>query len=59
MNMEMVLGLVRHLLTFGGGFVVAKGWLDEGSVTEVVGAAITIIGSVWSVFQKKEAKVAE
>ena len=49
------LGIVRHLLTFGGGFVVAKGWLPESALPEIVGAVMTIIGAVWSVRDKKDA----
>lgn len=48
MNRQRMLGLVRHLLTFGGGYLVAKGWLDEGQMAEVIGGVITIVGAVWS-----------
>jgi len=48
MNKLSILGLVRHLLTFGGGYLVSKGILDEGSVQEIIGAAITIGGALWS-----------
>jgi hypothetical protein len=48
MNKNKILGIVRHALTFGGGWVVAQGWVDEGNITEVIGAAMTIIGAVWS-----------
>lgn len=44
-----ILGIVRHALTFGGGVVVAKGWIPESVLPEVVGALMTIIGTVWSV----------
>lgn len=52
---ETVSGLVRHALTFLGGFVVAQGWVDEATMTELVGALMTIIGTVWSVWAKKAA----
>lgn len=48
MSFEKVSGLIRHILTFGGGYLVAKGWVDEKTMLEVVGAAITIFGAVWS-----------
>lgn len=48
MNTAMILGLVRHLLTFGGGWVVAQGWVDEATMTEAVGAVMTLAGIVWS-----------
>ena len=53
MNFEMLLGLIRHLLTFGGGWMVAKGFFDEATMNELVGAAMTVIGAIWSVVQKK------
>lgn len=55
MTWEMMAGLLRHLLTFGGGFVVAKGWIDEASMTAVVGAVVTIGGAVWSMMAKRRA----
>lgn len=51
---EQVAGLVRHVLTFGGGYLVAQGWVDEATMMEVVGAAVTILGVVWSFVAKKE-----
>lgn len=53
MSKEMVLGIVRHVLTFGGGLLVTKGLIDETIVTELVGGLITLVGGVWSVFDKK------
>ena len=44
MNIDMILGLVRHLLTFGGGHLVAKGLVDESTMLEIVAAVITVIG---------------
>ena len=55
MNKEQVLGIVRHVLTFGGGWLVAKGILDEGTVLEIVGAVITILGAVWSFIAPEKA----
>ena len=53
MNKEKTLGIVRHVLTFGGGYAVAKGIIDEGTMIELVGAIITIAGAIWSVAAKK------
>lgn len=53
MNKEVVLGLVRHLLTFGGGLLVTKGAVDAGTVEIIVGSVVTLVGAVWSVLQKK------
>lgn len=53
MKKEQILGIVRHLLTFVGGIVVVKGYMDNGMVTEIIGAVMTLAGAVWSVFDKK------
>ncbi len=58
MNMEAILGVVRHVLTFGGGFLVAKGWIDADTLTQGVAALATLIGLVWSVIAKKKAPAA-
>lgn len=50
---EKVIGIIRHVLTFGGGFVVAKGLIDESLYLELSGALLTLIGGVWSVLSKK------
>lgn len=48
MNQQRILGLLRHILTFGGGFLVANGKLDESSMTEAIAAVLTLVGIVWS-----------
>lgn len=50
---EQILGIVRHTLTFIGGIVVMKGLTDEAAVTEVIGSAMTFIGIIWSIIDKK------
>ena len=50
---EQVLGIVRHTLTFVGGIVVMKGLADEGTVNEIIGGVLTLVGAVWSVIAKK------
>lgn len=57
MNWEQISGVLRHVLTFGGGFIVAKGWLSEGVMLDIVGAIITIGGVIWSMFNKTEAAI--
>lgn len=54
MNKELVLGFARHLLTFGGGYIAAKGVIDQGMVNEAVGAIMTLVGLAWSAADKKK-----
>ncbi len=54
MSKERFMGALRHLLTFGGGYVVAQGVVDEGTMLEVVGALVTIGGVAWSIFSPEK-----
>jgi hypothetical protein len=53
MNKEQILGVVRHVLTTVGGILIANGLIDDGSVTEIIGSVITLVGVIWSVVDKK------
>jgi hypothetical protein len=55
LTQQQVLGIIRHILTFGGGIVVAKGYADDTAVTEITGAIITLIGAIWSIVAKNKA----
>ena len=52
MKKEIVLGVVRHTLTFVGGILIAKGLIDEGVLSEIIGGVITLVGGLWSVIDK-------
>lgn len=47
------MGMLRHILTFGGGFIVANGWLDSGVMEQASGAVLALAGLVWSFYDKK------
>ena len=52
--METVLGFIRHALTFGGGYLVAKGHIDAVGMEQAVAAIVTLIGIVWSAASKSD-----
>jgi hypothetical protein len=52
MKADIVLGLVRHILTLIGGYYVSKGQVDQSSVDTVIGAVTGIAGVAWSVKHK-------
>lgn len=54
MKKEQVLGIIRHVLTFAGGILVAKGLASEALSQELVGATITLIGGIWSIIEKNK-----
>jgi hypothetical protein len=53
MSKEAILGVVRHVLTFMGGFVAERGLASGEEVQTGVGAVVTLIGLVWSVLNKR------
>lgn len=54
MTKEQLQGLVRHALTFIGGILILKGYLDESALSEIIGAGVTLTGTLWSVFSKNK-----
>ena len=49
------LALLRHLLTFIGGALVAKGFIDTESLQEIIGAIITLLSVGWMTVEKSNA----
>ena len=50
-----VIALLRHILTFIGGTLVAKGILDSAAMTEIIGAIISILSVTWMAVSKYKA----
>ena len=50
-----IIALLRHLLTFIGGTLVAKGLLDATALTEIIGAIISILSVTWMAVSKYKA----
>jgi hypothetical protein len=53
MNKDQKLGLIRHLLTFMGGILLAKGLVDESLLTDMVASIMVLVGGVWSILEKR------
>ena len=52
MNIEVITGVIRHLLTLGGGILITKGLANESEITDAVGAIVVLIGVGWSIASK-------
>ena len=53
LSKEQIMGIIRHALTFVGSIIVMKGLVDETTITEIIGGAMTLTGAVWSIIDKK------
>ena len=52
---DSIKSIVRHGLSFGGGFLVAKGLVTVDQANELAGAVITLLGVGWSVWKNRKA----
>ena len=55
MSWDSIAPLLRHALTFAGGFLVSKAVIDAAMLETVVGAVISLGSVVWYVVQKPKA----
>lgn len=53
MNRDEILGIIRHALTFFGGIITTHGIADKETVGVIIGAIITVVGGVWSIYDKR------
>jgi len=53
---DSIKSIVRHGLSFGGGFLVAKGLVTVDQANELAGAVITLLGVGWSVWNNRKSK---
>jgi hypothetical protein len=53
MNKQMILGLLRHSLTAGGGGLVANGTATNDEWQAIVGGVVALVGLLWSLWMKR------
>lgn len=54
MNKDTILGIVRHILTIGGGLLVQRGNIDPSQAETLIGAIIAVVGVTWSILSKRK-----
>lgn len=52
MDNALFVGLARHVLQLGSGYVVTKGLLDENSAQTLAGALLSIATVGWYAFDR-------
>lgn len=53
LSKEQIMGIIRHGLTFVGGILIMKGLATDSVVSDIIGAVMTLTGSIWSIVDKK------
>lgn len=54
-NQAQVLGAVRWLIAFGGGYAVGNGYITADQLVLIGGAAAAVVPLVWSLFVHSDA----
>lgn len=50
---EMLASIIRHFLTIGAGFLVARGiWTPEDAATYVAAVTLALVSVAWGLYQK-------
>ena len=57
MTLEQVLGVVRALAAALGGYLVGKGLVDDATVVQLTGAAVTVVSAAWSIYSNRASKL--
>jgi hypothetical protein len=52
LNKEQYLGVIRHLLTLGGGYLLMKGFIDANYYEVAIASIMGVIGTLWSIKNK-------
>lgn len=55
---DIIFGVIRHILTAGGGTLTGGGLAGQDEVNTGVGAAMFLLGLGWSIVEKVRAKKA-
>lgn len=53
---ELIMPIIRHLLTVGGTALATDGYISSGDVQQGVGAVIVLLGIALSAFNAKRQK---
>jgi hypothetical protein len=51
---DIILGLARHFLTLGGGYIVSHGMATSSEADAIMGGSIALLGVVLSILDKKK-----
>lgn len=53
MQSTIIMAFIRHILGFFGGTIAGNGWASSDDVNTLIGAVMTVVALVWSIFEKR------
>ncbi len=57
MNSDQMTGIIRAILAAVGGLLVQRGYVDQQTLTTIIGAIMTLAAAAWSVHNNQTGKV--
>lgn len=51
--MTQFFGVLRTFLALGAGYLVGKGYFDQGAADQLVAAVLTLLTAGWSIYEKR------
>ena len=57
MNNDQVTGVIRAILAAAGGLLVQRGYVDDQTLTTIIGAIMTLGAAAWSIHNNRTGKV--
>jgi hypothetical protein len=58
MTSDQILGILRAILSAGGGFILAKGWVSAETWAWITGGILTMGPALWSWVSNRPAAIA-
>lgn len=56
-NINVITTVVRYILSFAGGYVLAAGWFDAASWESITTAIISLAAALWGAYESSRNKV--
>ena len=57
MNNDQITGIIRAILAAVGGLMVQRGYVDQQTLTTIIGAVLTLAAAAWSIHNNQTGKV--
>jgi len=54
MNQDQLISLLRQILLTFGGVLVGKGYVDDATMTMIVGGVVAIVTGLWGLYARRE-----
>jgi len=54
MDIALLIPVIRQILQIAGGFLIARGWLDDAGADALIGIVVNVIVFGWWLFDRRK-----